>query len=299
MKTVLVTDSLFIDDEHVNQLNQAGFKVERLDKTIATEQDLKSAIKGKTGYIVGGLEKVTGNVIKAADKLQAIIYTGTAWELAIVGSETAKQKGIKIAAAPHLNAEAVADWTLSASLAMNRNLFNGLSNRQIREVSQLHIGIVGLGTIGSLLAEKYSVLGANVSYWSRSSRNDKYNYCELNELLTNSDIVLITTTAAVGEGWFGSDRMALMKKGALLGSVTHGIVDEEALLSELQDNRMRAFFDWTPQNIAYSMLDRNVFYGSVLSAAYNTVTANKAISESAVNSIINLLSSGIDKNRVL
>ena len=50
---ILVTDSLFIFDEHVNKLEAAGFEVERLDKPEVTERELIEAIKGKVGYISG------------------------------------------------------------------------------------------------------------------------------------------------------------------------------------------------------------------------------------------------------
>ncbi|MDB5160821.1 MAG: hypothetical protein JWO96_201 [Candidatus Saccharibacteria bacterium] len=37
MNKILVTDSLFIFDEHVKKIETAGYEVERLDKTQATE----------------------------------------------------------------------------------------------------------------------------------------------------------------------------------------------------------------------------------------------------------------------
>lgn len=78
-KTILITDSLFIFPEHENMLKNAGYEVERLDKPNATEEELISAIKGKTGYILGGIEKVTDKVLEAADQLKVIIFTGSDW----------------------------------------------------------------------------------------------------------------------------------------------------------------------------------------------------------------------------
>lgn len=49
-----MTDSLFIAPDHVLQLEEAGYEVERLDKPKATEAELVAAIKGKVGYILGG-----------------------------------------------------------------------------------------------------------------------------------------------------------------------------------------------------------------------------------------------------
>lgn len=51
---ILVTDTLFIFDEHVKQMEAAGYEVVRLDKPKATEEELQEAIKDKVGYILGG-----------------------------------------------------------------------------------------------------------------------------------------------------------------------------------------------------------------------------------------------------
>ena len=60
---ILVTDSLFLFDEHEKRLKDAGYEVVRLDKAAASEEELVEAIKGKDGYIIGGVEKVTKKVI--------------------------------------------------------------------------------------------------------------------------------------------------------------------------------------------------------------------------------------------
>ena len=106
---ILVTDSLFIFDEHIKKLNGAGFEVERLDKPSATEDELVSALEGKVGYIVGGIERVTEPLLKRVDGLKVIGVTATAWQSFVPGAEIAKSKGIMIANTPHANASAVAD----------------------------------------------------------------------------------------------------------------------------------------------------------------------------------------------
>ncbi len=91
---VLVTDSLFIKDKHVKLLEAAGYEVERLDKPSATEEELCDAVRGKVGYILGGIEKVTDKVIESADGLKAIVFTGTGWQGFIPGHDLATKRGI-------------------------------------------------------------------------------------------------------------------------------------------------------------------------------------------------------------
>ncbi len=69
---ILITDSLFIFKQHEELIKGAGYDIERLDAPEATEEQLVEAIKGKVGYILGGIEKVTEKVVEAADELKVI-----------------------------------------------------------------------------------------------------------------------------------------------------------------------------------------------------------------------------------
>ena len=56
---LLITDNLFIFQEHEEKLKEMGFEIERLDTPQATENELIEALQGKDAYILGGIEKVT------------------------------------------------------------------------------------------------------------------------------------------------------------------------------------------------------------------------------------------------
>jgi len=175
-RKILVTDSMFIFDEHIKQLEDAGYEVERLDKPDASEEELCKAVKGKVGYILGGIEKVTGKVIESADELKAVVFTGTAWKGFVVGHELATKMGIAIANTPHANAGSVAEWAFASTLAMTRNLLSlgragDKTFQTTHSLNELRVGIVGLGHIGSRLAELFSAAGAKeVVYWSHSEK---------------------------------------------------------------------------------------------------------------------------------
>src|SRR6266508_4313994 len=88
---ILITDSLFVFPEHESILRSEGYEIIRLDKPDASEQELIKAVEGKVGYILGGIEKVTENVINAADTLRAIVFTGADWRQFIPGHAVAHQ----------------------------------------------------------------------------------------------------------------------------------------------------------------------------------------------------------------
>ncbi|MDB5160820.1 MAG: hypothetical protein JWO96_200 [Candidatus Saccharibacteria bacterium] len=264
-----------------------------------------AALSGKVGYILGGIEKVTDKVLESADELKAIVFTGTAYKGFIPGWELAAKKGIAIANAPHANADAVAEWAFTAALAMTRNLFalgrtGDKTFQTIRGISEQQVGIVGFGHVGSRLADLFSGAGAKkVAYWSKSEKESSYQKMELDELLKSSDIICFCVSGEAGTGWLNKEKLSAIKDEALITCLTDSVVNEEDLLVELQNGRLRAFLDWTPEDKAYKDLPLDVFYCSNESTAYNTFEATKRASDWATESLLNLLDTGTDKHKVV
>ncbi len=305
---ILVTDSLFIFPEHEEILRKAGYEVERLDKSNATEAELVEAIKGKTGYIMGGVEKVTEKVIESADKLKVIAFTGSDWKAFIPGHEIATKKGIAIANTPGANSYAVGEYVLTLTLAMMRNIFElGRTGTQkfqtTHSLSELTVGIIGMGNVGTKVVNDLKALGAHkVVYFNKTRKTEVENlgidYEELPHLLNKSDIVVLLVPKSAGPNFLGESELKSMKDGALLVNVASpSLIDKEALLNELKSGRLRAVFD-TPIDERFGSLPLSVWFNSNESTAYNTFWANKTASDMAVKSMINLLSGPEDSYKV-
>jgi len=246
---------------------------------------------------------VTDKVIDAGDELKAIAFTGTSWKYFIPGWEKATKRGISLADAPHANANAVAEWHFASAMAMVRNLFalgrtGDKTFQTTHSISDMKVGIVGLGHIGNRLAELFTAVGAkSVSYWSLHDKNVPFQRKELDQILSQSDIVCFSTSGDAGKGWVDKDKFSKIKDGALVTVLADETLNEEDLLAELQKGRLRVFLDWTPEH-GYKELSLESFYSSKETAAYNTQAANKLGSDWATDSIINMLKTGKDKYRV-
>jgi phosphoglycerate dehydrogenase-like enzyme len=302
MNKILVTDSLFIFPEHVKTLEAAGYEVERLDKPAASEAELIDAVKGKVGYILGGIEKVTRPVIDAADELKAIVFTGVGYEAFIPAWEYAQSKGIILDKTPDGATQAVAEWAVTAALAMNRGFFRvGRAGQEsflpTPGLEGLHIGIIGFGRIGSRIAEMikpFQVEG--ISYYSRTQhaeRGDKLSaqYASLDEVLSTSDVVFLSVPDSAGDGFIGASQLAKMKDDALLVSIAHpGIIDNDSLLAELQHGRLRAISDY-PADDRFNDLPLKNWYCLNASNAFMTNTAIKLTSDLAVKALLKAVKS--------
>jgi len=301
MKQVLVTDSLFIYEEHVKQLEAAGYEVVRLDKPEATEEELISALKGKVGYILGGIEKVTEKVLASTDELKAIVFTGTDTEEFIPGLRFAKQKGIAVDNTPGTNAFAVSEYAVAIALAMERNLFElgplGSKTFETRpSLKGLTIGIVGAGNIGTKVGQMIRAFEPeSLLYFSRSE-NDSLKtqgarFVPLSDLVAASDLIFIAVPKQA-EGLLSSDMIAKAKHNALIVSISAlEVIDMDALLLRLKAGTLRAAVDWPPPSAEYKSLSPQVWFNSNNHAAYNTFEANQKASDMAVTLLLDLLSS--------
>lgn len=303
---ILVTDTLFIFDEHVKKLESAGYEVVRVQKPDMNEDELSDAISDKVGYILGGIEYVTDKVIDNADKLKAIIFTGTGYVGHVPGWQKAKEKGIKIATTPFANVYEVAEWALAATLAMQRDLFDlgpdgHTKFHTINSLPDLDIGVFGFGHIGSKYAEFMKALGAkSISYWNRTDKENEYSLKSKEQLFKDSDIIFVCIGEEADKNLINKDLLNLMKPDALLVSISiEGIINEEDLSEALKAGKIRAAFDKVGNHDLFMGLSNRVWYGSTVSEAYNSYGFLKKSSDMAVESLLNLLSTGEDQYRVV
>lgn len=164
---------------------------------------------------------------------------------------------------------------------------------------ELHVGIVGLGHVGSRLADMFkSINVGRVSYWSMSTKDSPYERLELDELLRQADIICFCVSADAGSGYIDSSKLGKIKDGAIVTTTISAILDEDDLLNELKNGRLRAYLDYTPETAGYSDLDLGTFYCSNVKTSYNTSQANRNISDMATESMINMLAGKDDEYRV-
>ena len=297
----------FIFPEHEEQIRAAGYEIERLDKPQATTEELVSAIKGKIGYILGGVEHVTKEVIDAADELKVIAFTGIGYKDLIPVWEYASKKGIAITNAPDGLTHAVSEWAVGMALAMNRGFFElgrvGEKDfKTTKGIEGQNVGIIGFGRIGKHIAEMLVPFRpASISYASKHDHADiPLPHKTLEHLLAESDILFLCVSKDAGENFIGTHELSLMKDGALLVSFMHpGIVNEDALLKELESDRIRAVSDNPAKGEAFKNLPLGTWYSFNGSNAFNTVTELKLTSDMTTQSLLNVLETGRDTYKII
>jgi D-3-phosphoglycerate dehydrogenase len=181
-------------------------------------------------------------------------------------------RGIPVFNAPGANANAVKELVLAALLMSARNVLPALAyvtsldpaaadlearveegKKQFAGVELPHrtLGIIGLGAIGSLVADIAIKLGMKVigfdpeitvdAAWRLPSSVRRAHSIE--ELLKQSDFVTLhVPLLAVTRNLLDANRFAVMKPGAvLLNFARDGIVNEDAVAAALQSQRLKAY----------------------------------------------------------
>jgi glyoxylate reductase len=160
--------------------------------------------------------------------------------------EAARELGIVVTNTPGVLTEATADLTIALILAVTRRLVEG--DREVRTTGQcvwepLHLlgtglqgkrlGIIGLGRIGSAVAQRARVFAMEVIGVRRGEA--------LDELLASSDIVSVhTPLSRETRHIIDAAAIAKMKRGSYLINTSRGaLVDEEALCDALERHHLR------------------------------------------------------------
>jgi D-3-phosphoglycerate dehydrogenase len=182
-------------------------------------------------------------------------------------------RGAPVFNAPGANANAVKELVIAGILLAARNLVNALAfvkgysghddaelNEWVEknkkdfagvELPKHTLGVIGLGKIGSLVADAAIKFGMNVlgydpeitvdAAWSLPSQVKKAHSIE--EVLKGSDFVTLhVPLLKVTRNMINSERVKLMKHGAILLNFSRdGVVDNAAVLEGLDTKRLRYY----------------------------------------------------------
>lgn len=228
------------------------------------------SLLSQANAIVTRRREITERMLEAAPQLRLIQRYGTRWDG--IDLQAAQARGIVVATMPLHGAIAVAELAITLILALSKNLlrahretagakyrdmgvepirtdehtykFNWVNLPGIMEVYGKRLGIIGFGEIGTETSRRARALGMQVSYNKRTrlpeavEHAEEATYCTKDELLRESDFVLLSTPLTQEtQGMIGARELGLMKPSAYLINVSKGgVIDERALVAALRQS---------------------------------------------------------------
>jgi D-3-phosphoglycerate dehydrogenase len=249
MARILVTEK--IADGGLQQLRDAGHVV---DVRLGLEAgELVEVIPGAAALIIRSATQVTRTVLEAGTDLVVVGRAGIG--LDNVDVEAATQRGVMVVNAPQSNVLSAAEHTMALLLAQARNIpqaHRALSEGRWErskwegvELADKTLGIVGLGRIGKLVAQRALAFGMRLVAYdpfvsAERARQLSVELLSLERLVQVSDFVTLHVAKTPDTaGMIGKDLLALARPGIRIINVARGgVVDEAALAEAIRAGRV-------------------------------------------------------------
>ncbi|HUU40360.1 MAG TPA: phosphoglycerate dehydrogenase, partial [Desulfatiglandales bacterium] len=222
-------------------------------KTGLTPEELKGIIWQYHALVIRSATRVTAEIIEAAQNLKVIGRAGIG--LDNVDVPAASKKGIVVMNTPEGNTITTAEHTIGMIMALSRKIPQATASlKQGKwekekfegcEVFEKTLGVIGIGRIGRLVAErakgiKMKVIAHDPYIKPEIIERLDLEPVSLDELLRRSDYITIHTPGTSDTvNMINKETIAKMKKGAMLINCARGdIVNENDLYDALKSGHL-------------------------------------------------------------
>src|SRR4030042_744686 len=241
------------------KIAEAGIDVLRQDFEVdflpeMSREEMLKEIGGYDGLIVRSGTDVNAEVIQAATNMRVIGRAGVGVDN--IDVEAASKRGIMVINAPQSNIISAAEQTMALLMALCRDLPDAVNSlrdkkwdrKRFEGVELYHkvMGIIGLGRIGSLVAQRCAAFGMHVVAYDpyisdeRAKKQGVELLSNLDDVLNRADFISVHLPKTNETYHLLSDEeFARMKDGVRLLNVARGgVIDEEALARALDSGKV-------------------------------------------------------------
>jgi glycerate dehydrogenase len=269
MKIAILNHCYFTPD-HIRQLREIGEVTEHPNTTTVAEAAERI---GDAEIAIADCFEVPLNdeFFSQVKNLKYLCLNTTGFNLVDIAS--AKKHGIAVSNLPGFSTEAVAEHAIALMFAVSKNIVVGdramhdkpfQLNPALRAQDKYigtnlrgkTLGIIGLGKIGTRIAELGRGLGMNVIVYNRTPKEVPHvSMVDLETLFKQSDVIV--PAMAFNEehrGFINAKVIATMKPSAIIINISRGeFIDESALVTALSEKRIAGLgadviSDWSPTN---------------------------------------------------
>ena len=241
---VLISDNLAPIGAEI--LREAGLEVDI--KTGLPPEELKKIIPEYEGLVIRSATKVTAEIIEAASNLKVVGRAGIGLDNVDVAE--ASKHGIVVMNAPDGNATTAAEHAIAMMVALARNIPQATASMKDgkwekkkfmgRELTGKTLGIVGIGRIGSIVADRAQGLRMNVIAYDPHMPEELVKkigaeLTTLDDVCKRADFISVHVPMTKDtKNLLSTAEFKSMKKDAMfIDCARGGVVDEEALYEAL------------------------------------------------------------------
>ena len=206
-----------------------------------SENEILNRIADSDCVLVSWHTKVNAEVIQAAPNLKYIgmccsLYDESA---ANVDISQARKQGIVVKGVRDYGDDGTLEFIFAELIYLMKGLGSNRWQPENRELRGKTMGIIGMGTLGTMVARTAQHFGMNVFYFNRSRKQELeaegFGFLPLNELLATCDV--ISTHLPKNSNVMGEAEFLHKKSNSILVNTSIGLTfDKDAFLSWLSDD---------------------------------------------------------------
>jgi lactate dehydrogenase-like 2-hydroxyacid dehydrogenase len=222
------------------------------DDADARARFLTDAGSRVTAVVTSGRTGVDAGLMAALPALGAVINFGVGYDTTDV--DAASALGIGVSNTPDVLTDCVADTAVGLMIDVMRGF--SAADRYVRagrwpvdgnvpltrQVSNTHVGVIGLGRIGGAIAKRLNAFGCTISYHNRREVDGSpYRYVGSPvDLARDVDVLVVAAAGGSGTRQLVDAAVieALGPRGYLINIARGSVVDEPALVDALANGRL-------------------------------------------------------------
>lgn len=285
---IVIVEPVLVTKQGLEELKKYCKELIYNEKDTISDEDTIERIGDADCILVSYKTVINNNIINHCKNLKYIAMCCSFYgkQYSKVDIDTVIEKGISFSYLKGHGDNGVVEFTVSQII----NLIHGFGNKRWKneqlDLTDIKIGILGLGDIGTRIAKTFQLLGSDVYYYSRTRKENAeksgIKYLELKKLLSTVDIISINLNRNVC--LIGDDNLDIYGNGKIIVNTSIGYCYEIKSLKKWLQNKDNYYICDKPtvnEDIKEILDYENVIYADMITGdtkqCYNRAT-NQVIS---------------------
>ena len=273
MNIYITYERTFFTEKQIKELEQYGKLIFLesyfdLDKAQYLQDNTEKILMADPEWYKWNLRKEHISKIK---NLKAICINTTAFDW--IDWQYCKDNGIIVTHTPKYSTDSVAEYAIFLMMCLAKKLpiqiktnYKMEYNHEMlnTEIRNKTVGIIGLGTIGTRVAELCDNLGMKVIYWSKNSKENKYKKVEIDDIFKETDFIIPTfATNEETRKIITDSRIKMMNGNSIINIIINPveIYNHKLMLEKAENNEIGYAFE------IYDDKTLNDYKGNVMATA--------------------------------
>lgn len=194
-KKLVAIEPISLVPQAKEELKQYAENVELYDSIPADDQEIIRRIGDADAVLVSYTTQIDSFVIESCPSIRYIGMCCSLYsqESANVDIACARERGIEVLGIRDYGDRGVVEFVLSELVRFLHGFDRPMFREVPVEITDLKVGMIGMGVTGAMIADAMKFMGAQVSYYSRTRKQEKeaqgITYCSLKDLLEHSEVV--------------------------------------------------------------------------------------------------------------